>query len=74
VDRHVCHVSNKARASQNIPREALGVFLRALLDPAAGPAHEVDVVGVVGEVVARRAVVEMGVTDDAERLERLEAR
>lgn len=65
-------ISDKAGVGQNIPREAVSQLAAALLDPAASPAHEVDMVGVVGEVVGGGPVVQVGVADDAERLERLQ--
>ena len=43
-----------------------------LADPAAAPADDVQVGGVLGEVVARRPVVDVGVPDQAELLQRLE--
>ena len=45
---------------------------RHLVDGVAAEADEVDVRPVIGELIGRRAVVEMGVRDDAEPLERLE--
>ena len=72
MHRHVGHISNKAAGGQNIPREGLGKPPVALLDASTGPADQVDVVGVVGQVIARRAVVEVGVSHDCERLQRLE--
>lgn len=66
------HVSNKAVVAQNIPREAVRERGRALLDPAAVATDEVDVVGMLGQVIARRPVVEMGVADHGQLLERLE--
>jgi LCP family protein required for cell wall assembly len=65
-------VSDKAVGVQDIPAEAVGQLAGALLDPAADAAHQVDVVGVVGQVVGGCAVVEVGVAHHAERLERLE--
>ena len=66
------HVSNKAIVGQNIPREVLGEVSRTLLDASAGATDEVDVVGMVGQVVARRPVVEVGVSHDLQGLQRLE--
>lgn len=52
--------------------ELVGGVEGDLADPAAAAADEVDVGGVLGEVVAGRAVVDVGVPDEAELLEGLE--
>ena len=55
------------------PRDELvGDGQRGLADPAAAPADDVQVGRVLGEVVARRPVVDVGVPDQAELLQRLE--
>lgn len=66
------HLCDKARGLANIPDEGRGERGRALSHPAAATAYEVDVVGVVGQVVAGGAVVEVGVVDDAQRFQGLQ--
>ena len=66
------HIGDKAVAGQKIPHERICGGDRALDDGPAAQAHKVHVVGVVGQVVGRRAVVEMGMGDQAHLLESLE--
>jgi len=65
VYRHVFHIRHKAVAGQKIPN-------RTLDDGSTRQAHEVNVVGVIGQVIGRRAVVEVSVGDNAHLLEHLE--
>ena len=67
------HIRVKARGGPDIPRELGGHRDRRLGDGPAAEADEVDVGGVVGEVVGRRPVVEMRMRDDPELLEGVEA-
>jgi len=53
VYRHVFHIRNKAVEGQKIPHEGIGRGHRALDDDPAREAHEVEVVGVIGQVVRR---------------------
>lgn len=70
--RHVFHIRHKAVEAQKIPHERISRGHRTLDHGAAREAHEVDVVGVIREMVGRRTVIEMGVRDHAYLLERLE--
>src|SRR5450631_3508847 len=66
------HIRHKAVAGQKIPGERIRGGKRALDDSSARQAYQMDVVGVIGKVIGRRAVVEVGVGDLAHLLERLE--
>ena len=66
--RNVFHVRHKAVAGRKIPHQRTGPCNRARDDTPTGQAHEVHVVGVLTQAICRRAVVEVGVTDQAERL------
>ena len=65
-------VRDEAVAGDHLVRELLRAADVGRLDVAAAPAHQVDVVGMGGEVIAGRAVPEVGVRDDAEFLEELQ--
>ncbi len=65
-------VGVEAEAVVEAGDEVVGDARRRLLDRPALTADDVDVGGVAGEVVARDAVVDVGVAHEAELLERLE--
>lgn len=72
MNRHMGHIGNKAQTLPDIPDEGVSERGRALFHAAALAAYEVDVVGVLGEVVARRPMVQVGVADHLEVLEGLQ--
>jgi hypothetical protein len=66
------HIRHKAVAGQKIPDERIGSCDRALDDLPARQTYEMQVLGMVGQMIGRRTVVEMGVGDHAHLLEGLE--
>jgi len=71
VYRHVFHIRHKAVAGQKIPYEGIRRGHCALDDHPAGQTDKVQVVGMVGEMVGRCSVVQVGMRDHADLLERL---
>src|SRR3954465_8974405 len=71
-DGEVTGVDGEPVLGRDPAHRTLDDLCRHLLDASALPADEVEVVRVVGGVVGRRAVAEMGVGDEAELLEQLE--
>lgn len=65
-------VGGEAEAVVDAGDELVGDLEGELTDPAAAAADDVEVGGVLGEVVARGPVVDVGVTDEAELGERVE--
>ena len=62
----------RTRATRRAAPQLVGAGQGRLADPAAAPADDVQVGGVLGEVVAGGAVVDVGVPDETELLQRLE--
>lgn len=65
VNGGVAQFDNEAVAMGNVGSEGVTDGAVDLQDAAASPTEQVEVVGVVREVIARDAVVDMGVTDQA---------
>ena len=70
VDGGVRDVGGEAERLVEPGDELVGDGERRLADPAAAAADDVEVGGVLGEVVARGAVVDVGVADEPELLDR----
>jgi len=66
------HIRHKAVGGQKIPDERVSGRHRTLDHGPARQTDEVEVIRMIGEVIGRRAVVEMGVRDHSHVLKRLE--
>jgi hypothetical protein len=66
------HIRLKAVERQKIPDQRISRCHRALNYCSARQAHEVQVVGMIGEVVGRRAVIEVGMGDHTHLLKGFE--